>query len=693
MPLQRFLERLILVCMTPLVLLTTWLAVKDVFELDRRSAASAAAAMDHVIQHVDEDMRAHVRGLQVLAASPSLDPPGQYDGFYREAQAYRDAYGSQVVLVSPSVQMLLNTRVAYGAPLPPLPPFTCRSAELSMLTTGRPAFCEQVFGPLAQKKQVIAAVPVVRQGQATHFVATGIEHATFQRLLDRMDLPPGWSLSLLDSQNQAVAGRAPDSPSLGSLDSLGRRWSARSAVAGWSVVMEVGPVTYYGPIASGAAILLLGLLGSTLVALYGVRRAGRQLAGAVSSLSGPAGTPRGAEAGTPPVDLDEIATARRTLGELTAARDRAQAEKLEHEQVGKAKLASALAAMTDAVFITDSQGQLTEFNEAFMALHRVGSREECRDTMAEHSARTDVFLPTGEPVPLAQWPASRALRGESAVNVELTLRCRSSNEAWTVSYSFAPIRGHDGVIVGSVTSGRDMTEIKTVREALLQSQRELRQLVAKMNKVEDKERQRIARELHDELQQSLGVIRLDLVAIGRQCAADAPGAATLAGQTVELVDAAIVSVRRIVNDLRPYLLDELGLAAAMESMVRNFGKHHGVSVTMDIMGLDETTGVASEPEAELANAVYRIAQESLNNVHKHAKASFLYVLLDLSSPERVELLINDDGQGMRPADPAKGRSFGLRGMRERARALGGTVELTSDPERGTTVQALFPRQR
>jgi PAS domain S-box-containing protein len=370
---------------------------------------------------------------------------------------------------------------------------------------------------------------------------------------------------------------------------------------------------------------------------------------------------------------------------------RRQAEKA--LQSSNAKLESALAAMGDSVFITDAQGRLTDFNDAFVTTHRLSSRQECEGTLAEYPERLDVFLPTGEPVPLEQWPASRALRGESAVNVEFALRRRGQDDIWVNSYSFAPIRGLDGGIVGSVTSNRDMTEIRKVQEALLQSHRDLRQMVAQMHLVEERERQRIARELHDELQQSLGVIRLDLVAIGRQCVADGAGAAVLAGQTVALVDGAITSVRRIVSDLRPQILDELGLSAALESMVRNFGDRHGLDATLDILGrvAGDGHGAIEDPPAAVASALYRITQEALNNVRKHAEAGFVYVFLDLSSADRIELLVHDDGRGLPPADPAQPVSFGLRGMRERAEALGGTLVLQSDPGGGTTVRAWLPR--
>lgn len=691
MPLQKFLERLILACMAPLVLLTASLAIYDVIELEDRGAVAAKATLDHLIQHLDKGLETRIHGLQLLATSPSLDPPGQYAAFYREAQAYREVFDSHVALVDASIQMRLNTRVPYGDPLPPLPPSTCRAAERAMLATGQPAICGRVLGPIARADSAVILVPVLRQGQPTQFLGVPVAHALFQQQLDQMDLPAGWSIALLDGEGQPVARREAASEHPSVWRGLDRRWTSSSTAAGWSAVLAIDARAYYGPIFKGGAALLIGLMVTTLVAAGGVRRAARQLAGAVASLSRPPGDPLPTGSELPSPAIHEITAARQALNELTAARDLAQAARLEQEQLGRAKLESALASMTDAVFITDTQGRLTDFNEAFLTTHRFSSRQECEGTLAGHSTRTDLFMPSGEPVPLEQWPASRALRGESAVNVEFALRRRGRDDIWVNSYSFAPIHGHDGGIVGSVTSGRDMTEIRKVQEALERSHRDLRHLVTQMNLVEEYERQRIARELHDELQQSLGVIRIDLVAIGRQCAVDGAGAAALAGQTVALVDGAITSVRRIVSDLRPQILDELGLSAALESMVRNFGDRHGLDATLDILGREAGDGAVAEPPAAVASALYRITQEALNNVRKHAQADFVYVFLDLSSAERIELLINDDGRGLPPSNPAQPVSFGLRGMRERAEALGGTLVLRSDPGQGTTVRAWLPR--
>jgi len=131
-----------------------------------------------------------------------------------------------------------------------------------------------------------------------------------------------------------------------------------------------------------------------------------------------------------------------------------------------AKLNAALGSLTDAVFISDAQGRFVEFNDAFVSFHRFNSREECLKTLAEYPDILEVRFPDGRLAPLDQWAVPRALRGEIGTNVEYALRRSDTGERWIGSYSFAPIRGPDGAIAGSVVSGRDITEQKSVQQQL-----------------------------------------------------------------------------------------------------------------------------------------------------------------------------------------------------------------------------------
>ena len=171
--------------------------------------------------------------------------------------------------------------------------------------------------------------------------------------------------------------------------------------------------------------------------------------------------------------VDSLAAARLAEDELeaqvlkrTADFRQANAALLE----SRAKLESALASMTDAVFISDKQGRFIEFNEAFATFHKFKNKQECAKTLAEYPAFLDVLLPGGELAPLEEWAVSRALRGETATNAEYTLRRKDTGETWVGSYSFGPIRDQAGAIVGSVVAGRDITESKRAEMALRDSE-------------------------------------------------------------------------------------------------------------------------------------------------------------------------------------------------------------------------------
>ena len=144
--------------------------------------------------------------------------------------------------------------------------------------------------------------------------------------------------------------------------------------------------------------------------------------------------------------------------------DRKQAAQALRES--QTKLAAALTSMTDAVFISDLEGQFIEFNEAFARFHRFQNKDECAKKLSDYPNILDVFLPSGEPAPLDQWAVPRALRGESVANAEYAHRRKDTGETWVGSYTFSPIRNQAGVIVGAVTVGRDVTAQKQAEKKL-----------------------------------------------------------------------------------------------------------------------------------------------------------------------------------------------------------------------------------
>jgi PAS domain S-box-containing protein len=386
---------------------------------------------------------------------------------------------------------------------------------------------------------------------------------------------------------------------------------------------------------------------------------------------------------------EEIALFEGVAQRVGAEVERAHAEAMQLST--QTTLNAALAAMSDAVFISDASGQFLAANDAFATFHRLRSRAECPKQLQRWADILEIFLPDGTAAPLGQWPVPRALSGEMGSNVEYGLRRRDTGECWTGSYSFAPIRDAAGRIVGSVVVGRDVTAVKRMHEELAAAHADLQRLLAAQDSVQEQERLRIACELHDDVLQSLAGILMEAsnVRVAAKPHIDAMMDRVLA--RIERIAAqAIKSGRRIIQDLRPQALDELGLVAALESLTTQFTQRTGVTCSLDAMGLGDTDEAHL---AGLASNLYRIAQEALNNVAKHAGAHHVWLRLAEEPKGHVHLTVRDDGVGMAADVKPHRDAFGLLGMRERVRAAGGALAILGRPGEGTTISVAMPMPR
>jgi signal transduction histidine kinase len=230
---------------------------------------------------------------------------------------------------------------------------------------------------------------------------------------------------------------------------------------------------------------------------------------------------------------------------------------------------------------------------------------------------------------------------------------------------------------------RDVTERLRAEEDLRQSRENLHEMASVSSSAREQEKSRIARELHDELAQALTALKMDLGWLKTRGGAEGPQYAAKVAAMDQMLDRTVAATRRISADLRPLMLDDLGLVAAAQWLAQTFRERHGIACELTV----------DPPEFDLADphatVTFRIMQESLTNIARHAGASRVEVELRCADG-RVTLCVRDDGRGFNPRDPRKPTSYGLVGLRERAYLVDGTIEIDSAPGKGTTIELSIP---
>ncbi|HET7198768.1 MAG TPA: PAS domain S-box protein [Burkholderiales bacterium] len=230
---------------------------------------------------------------------------------------------------------------------------------------------------------------------------------------------------------------------------------------------------------------------------------------------------------------------------------------------------------------------------------------------------------------------------------------------------------------------RDITLRKRYEDDLKRQQQELRELSARVLEAREEEKTRIARELHDELGQLLTALKMDLSWLRERL----PGAelAGKADEMAQILDHTVSATRRISADLRPLMLDDLGLAEAAGWLVEDFARRSGIQVEARIA---EDIPLAQLSKSA-ATAIYRAVQESLTNIARHSGARRARVLIEVDE-DALYVEVEDDGRGIAPQDLAKSRSLGLKGMRERVAFLGGALEIGRAARGGTRLRLRMP---
>jgi PAS domain S-box-containing protein len=273
---------------------------------------------------------------------------------------------------------------------------------------------------------------------------------------------------------------------------------------------------------------------------------------------------------------------------------------------------------------------------------------------------------------------------------EHRMRVAEGSYRWHLSRAI-PQRDENGAIVRWIGAATDIEDLKRAEAALLERERlafqrkQLRALAEHQEKAREAERTRVARDLHDDIGQILTAVKMELVWIGRHLGDNKKDeASTRLISAVNLINDGVQSVRRICSGLRPPVLDDLGLAAAIEWLTSDFTKRTGVcfrlTLPSDTLDLD----------GDQRTACFRIFQECLTNISRHAHARAVDVSVSEQGEDLV-LIVRDDGKGFR--ETARAGSLGILGMKERADVCGGELVIDSSPGKGTAVTLRIPRRR
>jgi PAS domain S-box-containing protein len=334
-----------------------------------------------------------------------------------------------------------------------------------------------------------------------------------------------------------------------------------------------------------------------------------------------------------------------------------------------------------AIFLLDPEGRIASWNAG---AQRIKGYDEAEVIGRKFS----MFYPLGdraEGVP--EKLLARAARDGHAEHEGW--RVRKDGSRFWANVTVTALRAPSGVLRGFAKVTRDVTERRQSEESL----REQRTLLAKaagdllaltrrLVEAEEAERRRIAGELHDGVGQNLSALSMSLeVALDK---ASNPEVRARLEDSIALVESTVQSIEEVMADLRPPLLEEYGLGAALERHAGEFSRRTGIPVAFE----DRAKERARSLRIETAAALFRIAQEALNNVAKHSGARHVRMSLALQGLDAV-VSISDDGCGFDPAAAAAARPqrWGMRTMRERAEAAGGRIDLFSAPGKGTSVVA------
>ncbi|MES1198114.1 MAG: PAS domain S-box protein, partial [Chitinophagaceae bacterium] len=348
-------------------------------------------------------------------------------------------------------------------------------------------------------------------------------------------------------------------------------------------------------------------------------------------------------------------------------------KKIENEILKEKQLSESIIKSLPGIFyLYDQNGKFIRWNENFKTISGYSSEEISNMHPLD-------FFDEDEKELLSQKIKNVFISGEDTVQANFLTKKKKK-----IPYYFT------GIVVEYEGSpclmgvGIDFSELVKAQEKIKETTNQLRQLTGHLQNIREEERKRIGREIHDDLGQQLTAIKMDVAWIDKKTPSESELIKTKLKNIITLLDSSNQSVRRILNELRPGILDEYGLLEALKWQGHLFTQTAGIPIVFKIPEIE------FKLETEIANCIYRVYQEALTNIMRYAKAKKVFVSLH-TIKDSIHLSIKDNGKGFDNRKTQAGRkTFGILGMKERVLALNGVFELTSTPAKGTEIKISLP---
>ena len=657
-----YVTAVVLVILVPALIIAGWLASLSAASERVLLEQNAEQRAREITAAIDRDIVTARNMLTALASSHFLQTD-DLEAFYRQALAVSQQLGIQIVLRDPQLdEQIVNTAAPWGAArLQGLPPER-REAEDELLRSNKPVVSNVFFGPVIQQYVVAVLVPVMRNAGAAYVLSVGIPAEQFAGELQTLRLPPAWIVTIIDRKNIMVARSEKHSDRVGkhvTSDVVGRasgwegvnkginregiafHWAwRRSAATGWFISVGV-PESVLN--AASNTVLVSNAAGGGLLLAFAIALS-YYLGGRISQSVGALGIDR-----QPTREEFQVLFEFAPNGVLVLGRD------------GHIALVNA---RMETMFGYSREELIGMPVETLIPERFRGGHSELRTKFA----RAPQARPMG---------AGRDLFGQ-----------RKDGSEFPVEIGLNPIRTRAGDLVMATVV--DVTARKHAAERLSAAIAERDDLRRRFMQAQEDERLRLAHELHDQTGQSLAAVMLQLKGMDKLVDAAGRNHLRLLRKQLEQMGKAL---HHVAWELRPASIDELGLASLLANYVSEWSAQFGIDADFHCRdgALDGLTN-------EMRTTIYRVIQEALTNIARHARGvTSASVVIDRSDAT-LQLTIEDNGTGFDADSPSeagarKDGGLGLAGMRERLSLIGGDFVIESSTGGGTTIFARIPVAR